>query len=34
VKVSQRGDGPEIKMNLWVFLGGIAVKEQAPAAAT
>lgn len=27
VKVSQVGDGPVIKMSLWVFLGGIEVKE-------
>jgi hypothetical protein len=32
VKVTQSGDGPEIRMNLWAFLGGIEVKETAEAA--
>ena len=32
VKVSQRGDGPEVKMSLWAFLGGIEVKEMDPEA--
>lgn len=27
VQVSQRGDGPQIKMSLWAFLGGIRVAE-------
>lgn len=32
VRVSQQGDGPEIKMSLWTVLGGISVKEGAPTA--
>ena len=27
VKVSQTGEGPEIRMSLWAFLGGVEVKE-------
>ncbi|MGH3018639.1 MAG: hypothetical protein ACRDNR_00565 [Gaiellaceae bacterium] len=27
VKVSQAGEGPEIRMSLWAFLGGVEVKE-------
>jgi predicted membrane protein len=34
IKVSQTGDGPEIKMNLWAFLGGIEVNETPPAPPT
>jgi hypothetical protein len=30
VKVSQRGDGPEIKMSLWTFLGSAEVREAPP----
>jgi hypothetical protein len=34
VNVSQQGDGPEVNMNLWTFLGGIEVKESAPEASS
>src|SRR5436309_8906924 len=27
VKVSQQGEGPEIRMRLWVLFGGIEVRE-------
>jgi len=30
VKVSQVGQGPEVKMSLWSFLGGIEVTESEP----
>jgi hypothetical protein len=31
VKVSQHGEGPEIKLGLWVFFGGIEVRDSVQA---